>query len=79
MPTSRTSSKASISPPIAACGSVGFGLLTGHPEMGDLAMQGPMRNGSNSPELRQPGTFLRRKRRDLITAIGETIQRSFPI
>jgi hypothetical protein len=35
-------------PPTAACGSIGFGLLPGPPEMGGLGIRDLMQSGSNS-------------------------------
>jgi hypothetical protein len=46
-PRSRTSSKASTSPPTAACGSMGPGSLPGHPSTGGRVTAGLMRSGYN--------------------------------
>jgi hypothetical protein len=44
-PRSRTSSKASISPPTAACGSMVSGSLPGHPSTGGPGTVDSMRSG----------------------------------
>src|SRR6202035_4673376 len=48
---SRTSSKASTSPPTAACGSMGCGSLLGLASTGGPGIAGPMPSGSNNGDV----------------------------
>jgi hypothetical protein len=57
-------------PPTAACGSMGFGSLSGHPEMDGPGTGGLRPSGSNNNkgEINEP--LLHRRRRLLALAFG---------